>query len=100
MASWKKVIVSGSAAELASLTLDTAFAVAQGGTGASVDLTGGKLDAMSSAATQVQTASPTVNFNISTVDAAGFDQLLTSRKGTITTIINDAMNTQGKMGII
>ena len=52
------------------------------------------------AATQVQTASPTVNFNISTVDAAGFDQLLTSRKGTITTIINDAMNTQGKMGII
>lgn len=51
-------------------------------------------------ATQVQTASPTVNFNISTVDAAGFDQLLTSRKGTITTIINDAMNTQGKMGII
>jgi hypothetical protein len=72
----------------------------QGGTGASVDLTGGKLDAMGSAATQVQTASPTVNFNISTVDAAGFDQLLTSRKGTITTIINDAMNTQGKMGII
>lgn len=72
----------------------------QGGTGASVDLTGGKLDAMGSAATQVQTASPTVNFNISTVDATGFDQLLTSRKGTITTIINDAMNTQGKMGII
>ena len=51
-------------------------------------------------ATQIQTASPTVNFNISTVDAQGFDQLLTSRKGTITTIINDAMNTQGKMGII
>lgn len=72
----------------------------QGGTGASVDLTGGKLDAMGGAATQVQTASPTVNFNISTVDAQGFDQLLTSRKGTITTIINDAMNTQGKMGII
>ena len=72
----------------------------QGGTGASVDLTGGKLDAMGSAATQIQPASPTVNFNISTVDAAGFDQLLTSRKGTITTIINDAMNTQGKMGII
>ena len=71
-----------------------------GGIGASVDLTGGKLEAMGSTATQVQTASPTVNFNISTVDAQGFDQLLTSRKGTITTIINDAMNTQGKMGII
>ena len=35
MASWKKVIVSGSAAELASLTLDTALPVAQGGIGAS-----------------------------------------------------------------
>ena len=46
-----------------------------------------------------QTA-PVVNFNISTVDAAGFDQLLTSRKGLITQIINNAMNTQGKMGIV
>lgn len=41
-----------------------------------------------------------VNFNISTVDAAGFDQLLTSRKGLITSIINNAMNTQGKMGVV
>ena len=43
--------------------------------------------------------SPTVNFNISTVDATGFDQLLASRKGLITSIINNAMNTQGKMGV-
>ena len=43
MASWKKVIVSGSAAELASLTLDTALAVAQGGTGASTLTDGGVL---------------------------------------------------------
>ena len=35
MASWKKVIVSGSAAELSSLSLDTALPVAQGGIGAS-----------------------------------------------------------------
>tara|TARA_B100000902_G_scaffold231459_1_gene219526 strand:- start:1391 stop:2611 length:1221 start_codon:yes stop_codon:yes gene_type:complete len=35
MANWKKVIVSGSAAELASLQLDTALPVAQGGLGAS-----------------------------------------------------------------
>ena len=34
MASWKKVIVSGSAAALSSLTLDTALPVAQGGTNA------------------------------------------------------------------
>jgi TP901 family phage tail tape measure protein len=45
-------------------------------------------------------SAPTVNFNISTVDAAGFDQLLTSRKGLITQIINNAMNTQGKMGVV
>ena len=42
----------------------------------------------------------TVNFNISTVDAAGFDQLLASRKGLLTSIINNAMNNQGKMGIV
>jgi hypothetical protein len=47
-----------------------------------------------------QTTAPTVNFNISTVDAAGFDQLLASRKGLITQIINNAMNNQGKMGIV
>lgn len=35
MASWKKVIVSGSSAELSALTLDTALPVAQGGIGAS-----------------------------------------------------------------
>jgi hypothetical protein len=45
-------------------------------------------------------AAPTVNFNISTVDAAGFDQLLASRKGLITAIINNAMNNQGKMGVV
>jgi len=49
---------------------------------------------------QTSSPAPTVNFNISTVDAAGFDQLLTSRRGLITQIINNAMNNQGKMGII
>ena len=34
MATWKKIITRGSAAELSSLTLDTALPVAQGGTGA------------------------------------------------------------------
>jgi len=33
MPNWKKVIISGSAADLASLTLDTTLAVAEGGTG-------------------------------------------------------------------
>ena len=49
---------------------------------------------------QTMQSAPTVNFNISTVDAAGFDQLLASRKGLITSIINNAMNNQGKMGVV
>jgi hypothetical protein len=50
--------------------------------------------------TKGQAMGATVNFNISTVDAAGFDQLLSSRKGLITSIINNAMNNQGKMGVV
>ena len=45
-------------------------------------------------------SAPTVNFNISTVDAAGFDELLVSRKGTLTAIINQAMNSRGRMGVV
>ena len=58
------------------------------------------LNAVSGATQSISGASPTVNFNISTVDASGFDQLLTSRKGLITQIVNNAMNNQGKMGIV
>ena len=43
MASWKKVIVSGSSAELSGLTLDTALTVANGGTGATSLTDGGIL---------------------------------------------------------
>ena len=43
MAEWKKVIVSGSAAELASLSLDTALPVSSGGTGVSTLTDGGVL---------------------------------------------------------
>ena len=50
--------------------------------------------------TKGQGMGTTVNFNISTVDAAGFDQLLASRKGLITSIINQAMNNQGRMGVV
>ena len=50
--------------------------------------------------TKGQSMGATVNFNISTVDAAGFDQLLAQRKGLITAMINQAMNNQGKMGIV
>ena len=43
MAEWKKVIVSGSAAELASLSLGTALPVSSGGTGVSTLTDGGVL---------------------------------------------------------
>ena len=43
MATWKKVIVSGSSAELSALSLDTALPVASGGTGASSLTDGGVL---------------------------------------------------------
>ena len=50
--------------------------------------------------TKGQGMGATVNFNITTVDAASFDNLLASRKGLITSIINNAMNTKGKMGVV
>ena len=42
----------------------------------------------------------TVNFNIETVDAEGFDELLISRRGTITGIINQAMQQRGRQGVV
>lgn len=41
-----------------------------------------------------------VNFNISTVDAEGFDELLISRRGTITGIINNAIQQKGRVGVV
>jgi len=49
--------------------------------------------------TKGQGMGATVNFNISTIDAAGFDELLATRKGLITSIINNAMNNRGRMGV-
>lgn len=42
----------------------------------------------------------TVNFNINTVDAQGFDELLIKRRSTITGIINNALTKQGKQGVL
>ena len=41
-----------------------------------------------------------ITFNIQANDAAGFDQLLNSRKQMITAMINNAMNNRGKMGVV
>lgn len=41
----------------------------------------------------------TVNFNITTNDARGFDELLVERRSTIVGIINQAMNSRGRTGV-
>ena len=42
----------------------------------------------------------TINFNISTVDARGFNELLLNSRGAIVNIINSAVNEKGRMAII
>lgn len=42
----------------------------------------------------------TVNFNISTVDARGFNELLVNSRGTIVNMINNAVNEKGRVAII
>ena len=46
------------------------------------------------------TKAVTVNFNINTVDARGFDELLVNSRGTLVSLINSAVNEKGKMAII
>jgi hypothetical protein len=42
----------------------------------------------------------TVNFNINTVDASGFEELLIRSRGTISALINQAVNEQGRGSVI
>jgi hypothetical protein len=42
----------------------------------------------------------TVNFNINTVDASGFEELLIRSRGTITQLINSAVNERGSKNLI
>ena len=42
----------------------------------------------------------TVNFNINTVDARGFNELLVNSRGVIVNMINNAVNEKGKVAII
>ena len=41
-----------------------------------------------------------VNFNINAVDASGFEDLLVRSRGTITQLINNAVNEKGRSSII
>jgi len=44
--------------------------------------------------------SVSVNFSITTLDATGFSEMLAQNRGTITSIINNAMNEKGARGIV
>jgi len=44
--------------------------------------------------------STTVNFNINTVDASSFEELLVRSRGTITQLINNAVNERGSKNLI
>jgi len=41
-----------------------------------------------------------VNFNINTVDARGFNELLTNSRGVIVNMINSAVNETGRQAIV
>jgi hypothetical protein len=41
-----------------------------------------------------------VNFNINTVDARGFNELLVNSRGVIVNLINSAVNEKGRAAII
>ena len=68
MPSWKKLISSGSAASLSSLTLDTALPVSQGGTGATT-LTSNRV--LTGNGTSAITAETNLSFNGSELGVTG-----------------------------
>ena len=102
MASWKKVIVSGSSAELSALTLDTALTVPNGGTGASTFTNGGILFGNGTGA--IQATSVLGNGQLLIGDGSGVPTLgtltagtgidITNGSGTITIAGVDASTTQ------
>ena len=88
MANWKKVIVSGSVAELASLSLDTALTVANGGTGASTLTDGGVL--LGSGTGAVTALGQATDGQLIIGDTGGDPILSTLTAGTGVTIANSA----------
>ena len=88
MANWKKVIVSGSVAELASLSLDTALTVANGGTGTSTLTDGGVL--LGSGAGAVTALGQATDGQLVIGSTGGDPTLATLTQGTGVTISNTA----------
>ena len=93
MATWKKIIVSGSVADLAGLKLDTALPVTSGGTGASTFTDGGVL--LGSGAGAVTALGQATNGQL-VIGSAGADPVL----GTLTGGANITVtNTAGAISI-
>lgn len=63
---------------------------------------GGRITPNEGMGGQAQTVNRVANvtFQISTVDARGFDSLLQSRRGQIVNMVNSAMNDQGRRGVV
>jgi hypothetical protein len=57
-------------------------------------------EALKSGGGQMVSKTANVSFTIQANDTAGFDQLLTSRRGQIISMINQAMNDQGRQALI
>ena len=66
------------------------------------ELIGGPASVTPMTSPQMQTTSQgdvNINFNINTIDARGFDELLVSRRATISGIINQGLNRQGRTAL-
>jgi hypothetical protein len=88
MANWKKVIVSGSQAELNSLALDTALTVANGGTGTKTLTDGGVL--LGSGTGAITATAVLTNGQLLIGDGTGDPTVSTLTAGTGVTIANGA----------
>ena len=66
------------------------------------ELIGGPASVTPMTSPQMQSTSQgdvNINFNINTIDARGFDELLVSRRATISGIINQGLNRQGRTAL-
>ncbi len=88
MADWKKIIVSGSSAELSSLTLDTALTVPNGGTGVNSLTDGGVL--LGSGTGAITALGQATNGQLVIGSTGGDPVLSTLTQGTGVTISNTA----------
>ena len=92
MANWKKVVVSGSSAELSSLTLDTSLASGSGGTGLT------KSDLAAASAGQVLAIKSDLSgFTLTTAAGGDVKAIITPANGGLS--ISDTSNADGNVAI-